>query len=231
MVLNLRTTLCVVSLLSAASSGCSTLIYDQSAEAPIVEESKTAEVPSYTRIPHPEGQESADLSVIFLSPLAPKDALGKFAESCGKEMDVLRKLSESQDELRAGGSEVVTLDPERSHWCFYSRIQRLHAFLKSDATWTKKERAVFWTYEYLWPIAQGFIHEFSDSRYLRFASSYYQRASEWIFFRKVEGSAENTLAQVNLNSRSLEVTSRKPASSTPSVLQKYGISSLSGPQQ
>lgn len=231
MVLNRIITFLALTSIASAIAGCSTLIFDQSAEAPIVEESKVPEVPAYTKIPHPEGQESSDLSTIFLSPLAPKDALGKFAEGCGKELDALRKTSAVQDELKLGGAEVVALDPERSHWCFYSRIQRLHAFLKSDATWTKKERAVIWTYEYLWPIAQGFIMEFNDSRYLRWASSYYQRASEWIFYRKVEGSPENTLAQVNSNSRTLEVTTRRPASASPSVLQKYGISTHSVPQR
>jgi hypothetical protein len=204
-------------------SGCSTLIFDRSAEAPVVEEQKTIQVPAYTKIPHPEDSETSDISALFLSPLAPNDVLGKFAETCGKELDTLRRLSSAQDELKRGGAEVVALDPERTHWCFYSRLQRLHAFLKSDATWTKKERAVFWTYEYVWPVAQGFVQEFHDSRYLRWASSYYKRASEWIFFRKVEGTPENTLEQVNLHSTSLETPTRQPSSMQPSVLEKYGI--------
>ena len=122
--------------------------------------------------------------------------------------------------------ELVTQDPERMHWCFYSKIVRLQGILQSDSTWSLRQKKVIESFEFLSPIASAFLECFHDSRYLRWATQYYTKVSEWVFFKKLNPTPENTLLLTNETRTDLEpwVQVDKSEPRHDSVYTKYGIS-------
>lgn len=205
-----------MTFLVVSLGGCST--------ATITEAPTLPEVPEYVKTPHPVGYENSDLKALFFSPLAPQGALGEFTDTCDDEFKRLSAATQSRDDKRRGAIELVTMDPERMHWCFYGKLTKLHDVLGSDATWSARQKKVIETYNFLGPIGLAFMDIYSDSRYTRWASQYYSKISEWIFFRKVATTEENTLWMVNHQKKDLEPwVPLKPQSSLTSVFTKYGI--------
>ena len=203
-----------------ALSACSTT-------AVVEEKDALPVVPSYVKVPHPAGFDLADLKAIFLSPLAPRGALGEFADTCDDEFKKLLIMTPNREDIKKAALELVTQDPERMHWCFYSKISRLQDTLQTDATWSVRQKRVLESFEFLSPIANAFLDSFHDSRYFRWAAQYYSRISEWVFFKKLQPTAENTLLLTDRSRSDLEpwVQVQDPSQKrSQSVFAKYGIS-------
>jgi hypothetical protein len=189
------------------------------ASKPIAPLPPLPETPKYVGVPHPAGLSFSDLRAIFLEPGAPTlEELKK----CESDYLALRKKTESSEELRKGAREFVQLDPEKYHWCFYSKLIQLEEELKSDKYLEERQKSVLDIYLFLTPIARAFLTEYQDSRYWRWAIARYRQLSELLFYRKVEPTQE-----VNAD---LAVSSKNPMGWIPrsnrepgSVLEKYGI--------
>ena len=208
------------SLLMAMGIGCSsTTVVQEKPDIP--------EVPEYVKVPHPISFELTSLRAIFHSPMAPHDIQGEFTQNCDSEFQKLTQASTSIEERQKGAVELVSSDPERMHWCFYGKISKLEETLQGDTTWGERQKKVLDTFIYLSPIANAFLDVYHDSRYLRWATQYYSKISEWVFFRKVNPGPESTLAQIqNASPSSLEpwVPLDPKTAKSDSVFAKYGIS-------
>lgn|GEM_PF-2517444 len=191
--------------------GCSTT---QVAPMPTLPETP----PDYVKVPHPEGLNLGDLMAIFTDREAPApDALVE----CDKDWNKLKALTQSKEELNQGARELVRQDPVRYHWCFYSKLMQLEEGLKADTYLDERQKRVVDSYLFLGPIARGFMDEFHDSRYLRWAIARYRRLSEYVFYRRVELSPQmaSDLAQAE-NPFGL----MRPAKDYPGgILHKYGL--------
>lgn len=204
-----------------------TLVSACSSTTEVQENPVIPEVPEYVRVPHPVNFELASLRAIFYSPLAPQDIQGEFAQSCDQEFQKLAQLSNSLEERHKAAVELVSGDPERVHWCFYVKVSKLQDNLQSDTTWSQRQKKVFETFTFLSPVANAFLEVFHDSRYLRWATQYYSKISEWVFFRRVSPAPESTLAIIEgAASSNLEpwVPVDTKISKRDSVFAKYGIS-------
>jgi hypothetical protein len=196
--------------------GCSSTVVVKEAELPVV--------PEYVKVPHPAGFDQADLQAIFHSPLAPKAALGEFADTCDDEFKKLAQVTQSKEEKKKGAMELVTQDPERMHWCFYAKIVRLQETLQGNTTWNTRQKKVVETFAFLSPVANAYLDIYHDSRYLRWASMYYSKISEWVFFKKVVPTPDSTLVLVNSAHSDLEPwVPMKTDKDKESVFAKYGI--------
>lgn len=204
-----------------------TMITGCSSTTIVQERPALPEVPEYVKVPHPASFELASLRSIFHSPLAPMDVEGEFATNCDSEFQKLTTLTNSIEERKKGATELVSGDPERMHWCFYSKISKLQETLQSDTTWGDRQKKVFETFGFITPVANAFLDLYHDSRYLRWATQYYSKISEWVFFRKVTPNSENSIAVIQgLNGSSMEpwISLESKANSSDSVFSKYGIS-------
>ncbi len=194
----------------------------------IVQEKPTLpEVPEYVKVPHPSGFELSSLRSIFFSPLAPTDVHGEFVKTCDVEFMQLARISNSIEERTKAAEELVSTDPERMHWCFYAKISRLQETLQTDSTWTERQKQVFETYTFITPLANSFLNVYNDSRYLRWATQYYTKISEWVFYRKVIPSSETTerlLTGVNTDALDTWIPVENKKAREESVFAKYGIS-------
>jgi hypothetical protein len=199
--------------------GCSsTVVVKDSTPLPVV--------PEYVKVPHPAGFDQADLQAIFHSPLAPKAVLGEFADTCDDEFRKLGQATHSIDEKKKGAMELVTQDPERMHWCFYAKIVRLQETLQGNTTWNTRQKKVVTTFEFLSPVANAYLELYHDSRYLRWASMYYSKISEWVFFKKVVPTPDSTLTLVKNAHSDLEPwvpLKTESEKNQDSVFAKYGI--------
>lgn len=140
--------------------------------------------PAYTAVSHPLGNDVADLSNLFLDGKAPK--FEEITQSCDGEFKKLNALTQSVLELSEGSLELVKQDPVAYHWCFYGKLLEVENTLNSAAFVDEKQKKVIETYQFLVPVAKAFSSQFHDTRYLRFAIYRYKRASELVFFRKLE---------------------------------------------
>lgn len=185
------------------------------------------EVPEYVKVPHPVNFELASLRAIFFNPLAPKDVQAEFSENCDQDFQKLAEASNSLQERKDAAIEMVSVDPERMHWCFYAKISKLQDTLQSDTTWNQRQKKVLRTFVFLSPLANAFLEVYHDSRYLRWATQYYSKISEWVFFRKVTPSPDSSLAVISgANDGRLEpwIPVESKVSKRDSVFSKYGIS-------
>ncbi len=209
-----------MALLITVTNGCSSTT--------VVQEKPTIpEVPEYVKVPHPVSFELASLRAIFYSPLAPKDVQGEFSKICDSEFQKIVEASTSLEERQKAAVELVSGDPERMHWCFYSKISKLQETLQGDTTWSERQKKVFEVFTFLSPTANAFLDVYHDSRYLRWATQYYTKISEWVFFRKVIAGPETTMAIIqgagNSNLEPWMPVDTK-ISKKDSVFTKYGIS-------
>jgi hypothetical protein len=142
-------------------------------------------------------------------------------KDCDGDFKKLAALTPSHDEIKAGVRELVAADPVKYHWCFYSKVLELNGFLKNDTSYVdERQKRALDAYNFLVPVARGFMAEFQDSRYLRYSVTHYRRLSEWIFFRKLEMTPQATSELVDAaNPFGLY---RAPVE-TMSVLEKYSI--------
>jgi hypothetical protein len=217
------TGLSVMLTIAVVLSGCSTV-----EEAP--DKAILPEVPDYVKVPHPVGYELAEIRALFENPLAPQEGLTTFTDQCDQEFQMLAKSTSAKEDLRAGAQELVQLNAEKMHWCFYGKIERMQRDLKSEQTWATRQKVVLDTYSFLTPVSLAFISVYHDSRYLRWATQYYSSISEWIFFRKVVPGPENTLALTMSASSDLESwTVQQKTQKKLSVFTRYGIS-LASPE-
>lgn len=186
-------------------------------------------VPDYVQVPHPAGFEQADLNAIFYSPKAPKDATTSFAEHCDDEFRKLLKETKSKDEIQHGADELVRYDAERTHWCFYAKIAKLQDYLHTDSYWSQRQKVVLDAFEYLNPIANAFLSQYHDTRYLTWAAQYYRRIAEWVFYRHVDPTPDSTLQYVLAQRNNKDPWIQQPsplqaqAENSSSVFSKYGI--------
>lgn len=183
------------------------------------------ELPAYSRVPHPNGFDLADLKAIFFHPTAPAAVRESFADQCDSDFRKLAGVTPLKFERSSGALELVSTKPEDMHWCFYSKILKLQELLQGDSTWTERQNRVIETFEFLTPVANAFLDHYHDSRYLRWASQYYSKISEWVFFRKVNPTPENTLLLTAGTRTSIEPwVAPASGSKEPSVFAKYGLS-------
>jgi hypothetical protein len=201
-----------------ALTGCST-----AEVAP--DKSVMPEVPDYVKVPHPVGYEIAEIRALFENPLAPKDGLGSFTDSCDQEFRKLSQATTNKEERRQGAAELITLNAEKMHWCFYGKVERMQNNLRNEPSWGARQKIVLDAYEFLAPLANAFLVIYHDSRYMRWATQYYSNISEWIFFRKVVPGPENTLALTMSATTDLEAWTTENAKNKKklSVFTRYGI--------
>jgi len=152
----LALTLVIGGLLSACSS--TTLVQEQ----PVL-----PEVPEYVKVPHPINFELSSLKSIFYHPLAPQDVTGAFAATCDEDFQKIAAATNSNEERSKAAVELVAIDPEKMHWCFYSKLSLLQDNLQADTTWSQRQKKVFDAFEFIAPVANAFQESFHDSRYLR----------------------------------------------------------------
>lgn len=208
----------VAVLLAMLTSSCATT-------EPVRVPASLPEVPQYTRVPHPNGFDLADLKAIFLHPAAPPKLRDTASLNCDADFRKLVAATPLKHERTAGALELVKVQPEEMHWCFYAQILKLQELLQSDSTWTQRQNQVLDTFDFLTPVAGAFFDHYHDSRYLRWASQYYSKVSEWVFFKKVHPTPENTLllTQGERSSREPWVAPAAPGKE-PSIFAKYGLS-------
>ncbi len=146
--------------------------------------------PDYTQVPHPEGSDLNDISVLFMDKRAPM--MPEFALNCDHDFRKLISFTQSLQELQQGYRELVKSDPVRLHWCFYGKLLKLEGDLKTEAYVEERQKKVLETFEFIAPIARAFISEFHDSRYLRCAVYRYRKISEWVFYRRLDVTPQGT---------------------------------------
>ena len=181
------------------------------------EPAPTISPPMYVQVPHPLGFDLGDLQALFAAQGAPKlESLG----DCDAEYRKLEKATKHPDELRKGARELVRNDPVNYHWCFYSKFLGLENALRNTQFIEDRQKVLLETYSFLTPIARGYMVEFKDSRYLRWAVRHYRGVSEWVFYRKLDQSEQMTQLLV-------EVTNPfglwRDTSGERSVLEKYNL--------
>jgi hypothetical protein len=160
----------------------------------------------------------ADVQAIFHSKQAPSmDSL----KQCDETVEKLREKTVSLEEFRVGVQELVRTDPVGIHWCFYGKILELEKILKEDTFVDEKQKHVLAVYSFLVPVAKGYLAEFKDSRYLRWAISYYTKLSEWVFYRRVETGPAMTQELVEAADAFHEY--RGKTAEGQSVLEKYNV--------
>ncbi|MCM2276850.1 MAG: hypothetical protein NDJ89_02090 [Oligoflexia bacterium] len=173
--------------------------------------------PKYVEVPQPAGFDISDISAIFVDKRAPA---AESLTGCDADYRKLQKLTQSEDELKQGMGELVKADPVAYHWCFYGKILELERFLKTADYVDERQKKVLEAYGFLVPLARGFLSEFHDSRYLRWAIRHYRGTSEWVFFQKLDQAPRMTAELVEVaNPFGLW---REPAASR-SVLEKYQL--------
>jgi hypothetical protein len=212
----------VISVLSFA--GCSTSR---------VSERGLPDILAYVQLPQPPGYELSDIGLIFSGKQAPQRK--DFAERCDSDFTRLASFVQDKEEMVQGSAELVRKNPGYYHWCFYAKILYLETQLKTLDYLDLKQKAALDIFRFLTLVANSFVSEFKDSRYLRWAVMRYQRASELVFYRKVDLTAEGrgVLGQ----GRTISVTAQRD--DFVSVLAKYqltpehtadiGFTGLSGP--
>lgn len=208
------------SLLALGISSCAVLqpnVIEPEAEVPAA---PAAEVPGYAGVPHPVGLQIGDVLALFSEPGAPKRDSPEM-RTCAADYDALEKRTKSKDELKQGILELVRKEPIRYHWCFYSKILELENELRHAQMLDDRQRDVVTAYRFLAPLSRAFYREFHDSRYLRWAVSYYRRASELAFYRRVETSP--SLTKELVGSGADDDATRGISEKATSVLEKYGI--------
>lgn len=174
--------------------------------------------PPYTKVPHPEGLDQADLIAIFAEEGAPDP---KTLRTCDEKFEKLRSLTLIKGELEQGYVELVKNDPVHYHWCFYGKLFLMEQDLKEAVYLEDRQKTVLKAYSFLTPISKAFQEEFHDSRYKRWAVTRYRQMSQIVFFRKLELSTEGA--------KEIEGTYspfgywRAPRDPSRSVLEKYGL--------
>ncbi len=174
--------------------------------------------PGYVRVPHPEGLDVGDLLAIFTEPEAP--APGEL-RTCDAEFKKLRSLTVSRAEHAQGARELVRAEPVKYHWCFYAQLANMERAIDETSYLDARQKTVLETYLFVAPIARAFLLEYNDSRYLRWAVSRYRRASEFVFYRRVElGARATSELTAAANPFGLE---RGRGETANGVLEKYGL--------
>ncbi|MBI3534894.1 MAG: hypothetical protein HY072_05355 [Deltaproteobacteria bacterium] len=201
---------------------CLTLLFTVSCatkkiEAPLA----LPEPPQYTKVPHPEGLDLADLKAIFYDKQAP--ALN-IIDNCDANYKKLTTATQSKEEIQKGVQELVSLDPASYHWCFYGKLLGLENQLKTQSYIEEKQKLVVETFAFLTPVAKAYYIWFHDSRYMRWAIDRYKKLSEFVFYRRLELGKNPYFDATDLAVGSFS-RFREPASEQPKlgVLEKYGI--------
>lgn len=176
-----------------------------------------AQPPEYVKVPQPAGFDIGDVQGLFVD----RTALGEEAiKVCDSDYRKLRGLTQSEDELRKGATELVKQDPVFYHWCFYGKILELEAAIKSLNYVDERQKKVIEVYSFIVPVARGFMSQYSDSRYLRWAIRHYRHLSTVVFYQKLTQTPEMTAQLVEVaNPFGLY---REPVQSG-SVLEKYHL--------
>jgi hypothetical protein len=149
------------------------------------------QIPKLMAAKHPDGTQISDVRVLLLDGTAPKQA--DFSETCDKDVQKVLKVTDSMVEITQATRELVANEPVLYHWCFYSKLNLLDTNLKKSTTLKAQQEALVAGFLILAPLARNFLDLYQDSRYLRWATSYYQQVSELIFFRKTVLNPEGTL--------------------------------------
>lgn len=207
-------------VLTLVASSCAVLrpnVIEPAAEAPSPPPETT--VPGYAGVPHPLGLQVGDVLGLFATPGAPKRDSDEM-KTCSSDYADLEKKTKSRDELKQGLLELVRKEPIRYHWCFYGKVLELEDRLRKADMLDERQRAVVESYRFLAPLSRVFYREYRDSRYLRWAVSFYRRASELAFYRRVETSPGLTQELVGSGG---DDTTRGISEKSTSVLEKYGI--------
>jgi len=194
-------------------AACSTTpkVADEHAASPI-----SPPIPDFLEVSHPTGYGLADVKAIFLDSKAPStDSL----KGCDQNYMKLSSLTPSEEERLLGARELVRTDPVSYHWCFYGKILELEDKVKTDSYIDQKQTDVLKAYAFLVPIARGFLSEYKDSRYLRWAVKHYRNVSDAVFYRRLEMTPEMTSELV----LAFDPFPSNPVLEITSVLAKYKI--------
>jgi hypothetical protein len=203
----------ILALLGVVSGACTT-----TAVAPIA--ALPEDPPPYVGVPHPDGSALGDLMGVFTERGAPSPT--EYA-GCDKTFQELRGKTVSKEEIEQGVRELVRADPVFYHWCFYTKLYEMEEGLRKDEYLDDKQKRVLEAYLFLTPISRGFMAEYNDSRYYRWAVVRYRKLSEHVFFRKVELSPQ--AANELMGATSTLGVQRRDGEEGP-VLEKYGLAPM-----
>lgn len=178
------------------------------------------ELPPLIQVNHPAGTDLADVEALFTDPLAPKEQ--NFAKDCDQDLIKLKRVAPNKEVLAQGVRELIRKDPVFYHWCFYGKLLKLDADLKSNQYLDAQQKIALDTFQVLTPVARGFAEEFRDSRYLRWTVMRYQKISAQFFFRKLDLAPEGTALLVKPQNPLGRVRS---AEALTNVLEKYHLES------
>lgn len=176
-------------------------------------------VPVYTQVPHPDGLDLGDVMAIFTDRSAPAP---ESLANCDADLSKVKDKTKSREEIDDASRELVRMDPVRYHWCFYSKLLQLEDQLKTATYLDERQEITLKAFGFLTPISRAFLAEYKDSRYLRAAAARYRKLSEFVFYRRLELSAQGAREMAG----TLEPygSYRKPVDPPrQGVLEKYGI--------
>jgi hypothetical protein len=121
-----------------------------------------------------------------------------FSAHCDDEFKKIN-TSKGMYETLSQTQTLVAQDPEKYHWCFYLRLSQISSQLQKDQTFKDQQLHLIETYSFLTPVARSFFEVFHDSRYLRWATAFYQKKAEIVFMRKTVLSPQGTMELSNSN--------------------------------
>jgi hypothetical protein len=173
-----------ITILSMLSYGCSTGKESLVIMQPVV-------TPEYMKLIHPNGIQMADLKLILFEKDAPKEP--EFVLTCATEIEKILKNTTSLLETIEISKRLVEKNAKTYHWCFYFKLAKLDDDLTTIDYIVDKQSEMIKSYNTLVPIARSFYEVYRDSRYLRWATWYYQANSEKIFYNTLELNHQGTL--------------------------------------
>lgn len=178
------------------------------------------EVPEYTKVQHPTSFDLIDIKMALQSAEAPKQYE---QDQCDAEYSKLSEVTLNLNEIQKGLLELVKENPEKYHWCFYSKLYKLHEDLKVVSNLQDKQKKVLETYAFITPLARAYYYQFHDTRYLRMAVYFYKQFSSSYFYRNLEETPEMAKLLVIKDIQNPFGFYQQNSNESQSVLEKYGL--------
>jgi hypothetical protein len=144
----------------------------------------------YMTLPHPIDYRTPSVEALFTNVDPKRDEAIK---RCSQVVDQIQTQVVSMEEQKQTLKEWLRKDPSSCHWYFYSSFKQVEQALAQKEYIDEKQKITLEAYSRIVAIAQAFHEEYTDPRYLYFASVNYQRVSQMVFYRKLDLAPETTL--------------------------------------
>lgn len=209
-----------LSVLMASLSACSSLPRQQDSkevdDEMALDAEKTSEAEA-VKIEHPQNFSMAALDKMFqkANVLPQSESLKTCDQDFRKALPLAKEKSKQLDLAK----ELIHLDPQHYHFCFYQQIKNLEESKIKNLE--ERQKMVIETYEFLAPIARAFLETYGDSRYLSWAVKEYQQINPVVFYRRVNESEE--LSASLAKKLGDEVNLRSPKEVDIDQLHEWGL--------